>query len=87
MLGKTFSIAALIMACAGFFAGSDGIAGEKWQDNMGITVAANNYNADLIRRSRNRRRRDLGEVNSIPRHLYDATRRRSGGQLSCWVCE
>lgn len=77
MSKSSFLSVALIMAGMWLLAGSDCFAGEKWQDIKGITVDANNHNAALIRRDRNRRQRDLNEVNSIPRYLYDTTPRRN----------
>lgn len=73
---KALFIASLAVAGVCVFAGAEAGAGEpKRIQEMGITGNSAQRNADLIRRSQNRRQRDINEVNAIPRHYYDTTPR------------
>ena len=50
-----------------FLASGLAMGGERWRENLGITVDEANRNADAIRRDQNRRTRDINRL-----HNYDA---------------
>lgn len=72
------SVLAVLICCA-----VPASAGEKRQDHHGITVDAANYNSQLIRRSQNRRNRDINSLDQIPVHLYEIRRSREADDIPC----